>query len=880
MPWPAIPWIQAGFGASATDMERAEARRLQPHYIESFFRRGVPAARRFGQESASIGVTKSRNVPAPIRNRDRLIGIGEPVLPRYERIAFEKARVAPQGQPLAALVCPGHPLMDALIDLTLERHRDLLKRGAVLVDERDPGTSPRLLFYLEHAIQDASVTRFGDRRVISRRMLYIEADEGGATRHVHYAPYLDYRPLAERDPALAVILDCPECAWLDRDMESKAQGYAVAEVVPQHLKDVRDARLALIARTETAVKDRLTKEIAYWDHRAEQLKLQEQAGKTGARLNSIEARKARGQPPGEAGEAPGGTDAGGADFALAARGAGRRARRAAGAVEPGARRRVRSAVSTVDTQASAARAREIIMEVERQLGFEPTDREFDKLGYDIESRIPGSGRLRFIEVKGRVSGAPTITVTRNEILCSLNKPEDYILGIVEFIDGGQHRVHYVREPFRREPDFGVTSVNYDFCGIVGESRGTEMRGEKIQPYSREQLEQMLIDTESELVERKESFSGKAPNTVREAVCAFANDLPNHQRPGVVFIGAKDNGWPAGLEISDDLLRQLSDIKTDGNIIPPPTLTVNKHHLHDAEVAVITVWPADSPPVTYKGRICIRIGPRRANASAQDERVLNEKRRYRDRPYDVQPVTAFQIQDLDLRRFEAEYLPAAVPPDVLEANDRTVEQRLAAAKMIAAADDPVPTVLGLLVIGKVTRNCLPGAYVQFLRIDGDMLSDPVIDEKLIDGTVRDVIQGLDDKLIAYNRTAVDFSSQPLEKRKSLYPSAALQQLTRNAVLHRSYEGANAPSKVYWFNDRIEILSPGGPYGEVTPSNFGTPGLTDYRNPNLAESMRVLGYVQKFGGGIVTSRTALTKNGNPPPEFEAESTHVRVTLRPAV
>ena len=406
-----------------------------------------------------------------------------------------------------------------------------------------------------------------------------------------------------------------------------------------------------------------------------------------------------------------------------------------------------------------------------------------------------------------------------------------------------------------------------------------MSAQKIQPYSTAKLEQILNDIESDLVERKESFKGDAPNTVREAVCAFANDLPNHDRPGVVFIGVRDNGQAANLAISDDLLRSLSDIKTDGNIVPPPTLTVAKHKLHGADAAVITVWPADSPPVKYKGRIYIRVGPRRAVASAQDERLLNEKRRHRDRPYDIRPVMASSIQDIDLRRFEAEYLPAAVPPDILEVNDRGVEQRLAATKMIAAADDQVPTVLGLLVIGKMTRSYLAGAYIQFLRIDGNALSDPVIDEKLIDGTVRDVIEGLDDKLIAHNRTAVDFTSAALEQRKSLYPLAALRQLTRNAVLHRSYEGTNAPSRVYWFNDRIEILSPGGPYGEVTPHNFGTPGLTDYRNPNLAEAMRILDYVQKFGGGIVTARAALANNGNPPPEFEATTTHVLVTLRPA-
>ena len=176
------------------EMERAEARRLQPHYIESFF---LEAFERLGgaakqREPRRYEVT---HVPAPVRNRDRLIGIGEPVLPRYERIAFEKSLVAPQGQPLAAFVCPGHPLLDATIDLTLERHRDLLRRGTVLVDDRDPGLDPRVLFYLEHAIQDAGVTRSGDRRVVSKRMLYVELDAGDNARHLHYAPYLDYRPL-------------------------------------------------------------------------------------------------------------------------------------------------------------------------------------------------------------------------------------------------------------------------------------------------------------------------------------------------------------------------------------------------------------------------------------------------------------------------------------------------------------------------------------------------------------------------------------------------------------------------------------------------------------------------------------------------------------
>ena len=447
------------------DMERADARRLQPHYIESFFHE---AFKRLGgtvkqRETRRYEIT---HVPAPVRNRDRLIGIGEPVLPRYERIAFDKSLVAPQGEPLAAFVCPGHPLLDAVIDLTLERNRDLLKRGTVLVDERDAGTEPRVLFYMEHAIQDAGLTRAGERRVVSKRMLYIEMDSSGTTRHVHYAPYLDYRPLAADEPGVEAILDHPECQWVNRELEQKAQGYAIANVVPEHLAEVRGRKLKFIAKTEAAVKERLTKEITYWDHRAEALKLQEQAGKPNAKLNSGEARKRADILQGrlqkrleelklEAQISPLPPVVLGGLLVVPM-----------GLIRAMAGQPAPFSAAPVDTQISAARARAIIMEIERSLGFDPTDREFEKLGYDIESRVPGTGKLRFIEVKGRVAGAPTITVTRNEILYSLNKPDDFILGIVEFTGEDTHRVHYLRQPFQREPDFGVTSVNYDFGDLL------------------------------------------------------------------------------------------------------------------------------------------------------------------------------------------------------------------------------------------------------------------------------------------------------------------------------------------------------------------------------------------------------------------------------
>ena len=436
------------------EMERAEARRLQPHYIEAFF---LEAFQQIGgsarqREPRRYEVTR---VPALVRNQSA------PVPPRYERIAFDKSLVALPGQPAAAFVCPGHPLLDAVLDLTLEQHRDLLKRGAVLVDERDSGQTPRVLFYLEHAIQDAGRTRAGDRRVVSKQMLYVEIDAAGNARHLHYAPYLDYRPLDQDEPSVEAILERPECAWINREMEQKAQAYAVAHVVPEHLAQVRVPKLALIDKTEAAVKDRLTKEISYWDHRAEQLKLQEQAGASGARLNSDEARKRADTLQArlhkrlqelklEAQLSPLPPVVLGGLLVVPQ-----------GLVDAMVGRR-----SPIDTQEVAARARAIVMEVERDLGYEPTDREFDKLGYDIESRVPSTGRLRFIEVKGRASGAATITVTKNEILYSLNKPDDFILAIVEFLDDGSHRVRYLRHPFQREPDFGVTSVNYDFAKLL------------------------------------------------------------------------------------------------------------------------------------------------------------------------------------------------------------------------------------------------------------------------------------------------------------------------------------------------------------------------------------------------------------------------------
>lgn len=392
----------------------------------------------------------------------------------------------------------------------------------------------------------------------------------------------------------------------------------------------------------------------------------------------------------------------------------------------------------------------------------------------------------------------------------------------------------------------------------------------------DELLALLNDTESDRAERKETFKGDVPKKARQAVCAFANDLPGHLKPGVLFIGATDAGEPSNVDITDQLLLSLADFKTDGNILPLPVMTVEKRMVKGAPMAVVTVMPSDMPPVKYEGRIWIRTGPRRAIANEQEERILNERRRYKNLPFDIYPVPTAKLNDLSKLIFDSEYLPQAFADDVLEENGRSYEERLASCRMIVAPDDTTPTVTGLLALGKSPQDFLPGAFVQFLRIDGTELADPVVDEQKMGGNMADVLRRVEEKLRSHNRIAVDITSHPTHKMSTPYPQAALQQILYNAVLHRTYESTNAPIRVYWFNDRIEISSPGGPYGNVTSENFGRPGVTDYRNPNIADVLKTFGFIQAFGRGIATARRAMEANGNPPPVFETNQTAVFCTL----
>lgn len=387
-----------------------------------------------------------------------------------------------------------------------------------------------------------------------------------------------------------------------------------------------------------------------------------------------------------------------------------------------------------------------------------------------------------------------------------------------------------------------------------------------------ELLRLYRDMEADNVERKRNFKDK--DKIRQTICAFANDLSG-KGGGVLFIGQEDDGTCAGLTVDDELLKTLGALRSDGVILPFPVLRVHKAELDGCTVAVVEVEASDNPPLRCDGRIWVRVGPRLAQATAEEERRLTEKRRWGNLPFDQHGVPGADMTDLNLIRFREEYLPSIIPLDVLEENHRDPQEQMRALRLVNR--DGLPTNLAILVLGIEPRGWLPGAYIQFIRYAGTDMDAPVVDQKDIGGTVPDQARTIQEVLTAHTRTALDLNaavSQPFPD----YPLIALQEIVRNALIHRTYEGTAAPVRVTWYDDRIEIQNPGGPYGQVTRENFGRPGVADYRNPNLAEAMKALGFVHKFGSGLERARSALARNGNPPFELTVEASHLLVTLRP--
>ncbi|MDR3704685.1 MAG: ATP-binding protein [Paludibacteraceae bacterium] len=377
----------------------------------------------------------------------------------------------------------------------------------------------------------------------------------------------------------------------------------------------------------------------------------------------------------------------------------------------------------------------------------------------------------------------------------------------------------------------------------------------------EKVKQLLSDMESDRIERTISIR---EDKLGPAVCALANDYPNHRESGFILLGVNDNGSIAGKKWTDGDLQAIGAVKTNGNILPQPSLIVSEVFSFDeGDVVVIEVKPSLYPPVRYNGICWIRIGPRQSRATVDEERILIEKRSASARTYDLVPNKESTIKDLSIDHFKFSYLPLAFDAETLKLNGRTVEEQLASLRFFNLKEN-CPTNAGILMFGTNPLFYLPGAYIQYVKFSGEEMTSDVEFEKVFSGAFITELTALDDFIksnIIKERPIQSGSFQ--ERNIKNYSYWALRELTMNAVMHRSYE-SNSPIYVYEFNNRIEIINPGGLYGDVNASNF--PNASDYRNVAIAESMKRLGYVNRFNYGIKRAIEELQKNGNGEPEFD--------------
>lgn len=370
-----------------------------------------------------------------------------------------------------------------------------------------------------------------------------------------------------------------------------------------------------------------------------------------------------------------------------------------------------------------------------------------------------------------------------------------------------------------------------------------------------------------------TIATKDTDKFSEAICAFANDLPQYNLPGYLIIGVDNQGHFSGLAVSDELLRNLGAIRAQGNIQPLPTMTVEKLTTAQGEAAVVTVHPALQPPVRYRGRVCIRVGPRRGYATEHEERILIERRVSRAKTFDAEPCPQSTIDDLAVRLFKIDYLNQAIAEEVVAENKRSIEHQLASLRFYDVSQN-CPTNAGVILFGLDVRRWLPGAYVQFLRIDGDSLAGDVVNDRELSGDLLTVLRDLDAIIDAHLSQFPVPESVLRERSVESFPRVAVREIVMNAIMHRDYS-STAPLRITWFNDRIEIQSPGGLYGEVSSVNF--PQQTSYRNPVIAEAMKNLGYVNRFGRGVLRAQHALESNGSDPAEFVFDSGFVLAILR---
>ena len=372
---------------------------------------------------------------------------------------------------------------------------------------------------------------------------------------------------------------------------------------------------------------------------------------------------------------------------------------------------------------------------------------------------------------------------------------------------------------------------------------------------------MLKSTETYRVERTVSTGNM--DKFCEAICAFANDLPDSRKKGYLLIGANDDGTLSGLRVDDALLKKISGIRSDGNILPLPVMSVDKFEFPEGDLLVAEVSPSLIPPVRYRGRIFVRVGPRRDIASEAEERILTERRTAYMATFDATPCLGASLEDLDLDYIRNTYLPAVVDADVLAQDKRDLKEQLASVRLYDRTHE-CPTYAALILFGINPRYFMPGAYVQYVRFAGKEKGGDVLNEKRLQGPLYKMLPELEyfveNAIVTQRPVSVSLFR---EKTVINYPNKALRELMMNACMHRDYQ-SNMPIRLYQFDDHIEIMNAGGLYGEARPENF--PTVNDYRNPIIAEAMKEMKYVNMFNQGVKRVQDMLHDNGNEPAEFD--------------
>ena len=390
----------------------------------------------------------------------------------------------------------------------------------------------------------------------------------------------------------------------------------------------------------------------------------------------------------------------------------------------------------------------------------------------------------------------------------------------------------------------------------------------------QELKQLISAFENEHVERTRAFD-KA-DKIGQAICAFANDISGNGETGYLFLGGEDDGTISGRRIDDEKWASLGGIKTDGHLLPPPSMSMEKVSLPEGDVVVIKVYPSEYPPIRYKGDVWIRVGPRKCKANEADIHVLTERRARYGKRDEERPCSGAKMSDLDLDLFKAFYLPKAIDAQVIEDDDRTTVEQMAALRFYNLERE-CPTNLGVLLFAKHPERFIPSAYLQYVRFAGVDNAGDVLQENVFKGPLVKVVQELD-VFVKTGPAAVRpvLATAMREDPVSEYSAWALREFLMNAIIHRDYFLGNAPIKFYEYKrNRIEISNPGGLFGRATPDNF--PFVNDYRNPLLAEAMKVLGMVNKYNRGIAKANKELEKNGNPKAEFDVNKrTEFRVTI----